>query len=36
MNTDVLKHVTGGKAEYEEEDVGSYWMTLRQREDTGI
>jgi hypothetical protein len=36
----LLKHVIEGKIEQklqedEEEDVSSYWMTLRKREDTG-
>jgi hypothetical protein len=36
----LLKQVIEGKKEgkerkYEEEDVSSYWMTLRKKEDTG-
>jgi hypothetical protein len=34
----LLKHIIKGKikvTEGEKEDVGSYWMTLRKREDVG-
>jgi ppGpp synthetase/RelA/SpoT-type nucleotidyltranferase len=31
----LLKHVTEGKTEDEEEDVSGYWMTLRNLEGTG-